>query len=75
MKAFYRVDAVLADPNGSYHGIKFRGGAAFLDWRILGEHQTEVAAQAFGHDPRFTVTEILESDLPNKPPKKVRNAK
>ena len=74
MKAFYRVEIVPseneADPNGTYYGVEFKDGYAYVDWRALGEHETEVAIQAIGHDNRFQVTPILESDLPQEAPKK-----
>lgn len=83
MKAFYRVEisdfqaAVPAKSNGSYYNANFKDGVAYLDWRELGEHETDVAVQALGHDPRFRVIEIRESDLPTDRPKakKRRNAK
>lgn len=83
MKAFYKIEisgfqtAGLVDPNGVYYKVKFKDGIAFLDWRKRGEHENLVAAQLFGHDPRFQVTEILESDLPPAaaPQKKKRNVK
>jgi hypothetical protein len=74
MKAFYRVEIVPseneADRNGTYQDVKFTDGYAYVDWRVLGEHETEVAIQALGHDSRFQVTPILESDLPQEAPKK-----
>ena len=81
MKAFYRVEitdfpaAVPADPNGSYYNANFKDGVAFLDCRDLGEHETDVAVQALGHDPRFRVTEIRESDLPALPNQKKKGKK
>lgn len=74
-KAFYRVELSpdTGDPNGTYHGVAFSDGYAYVDWRVLGEHETEVAIQALGHETRFRVTEILERDLPQAlPPKKAR---
>ena len=76
-KAFYRVELSpdTGDPNGTYQGVAFSDGYAYVDWRVLGEHETEVAIQALGHETRFHVTEILEGDLPKESaPKKTRRA-
>lgn len=74
-KAFYRVEVIPfegreADPNGKHYDIQFADGYAYVSWKEFGEHETEVAIQALGHDPRFRVTEILENEIPESEPKR-----
>ena len=67
-KAHYRVQMVSVpylpplDPNGTYQGIQFADGFAYVNWQTLGEHETYVAIQALGQDERFAVKEIPESE-------------
>lgn len=69
-KAHYTVQIVDApnrpalDPNGTYHGVAFNDGFAYVSWKDLGEQESYVAIQALGSDERFAVKEIPEKVFP-----------
>ncbi len=45
---------------GTYYGVNFVNGFAYVNWQTLGEWESYQAIQALGSDARFTVTEINE---------------
>lgn len=51
---------------GTYYGVNFNNGFAYVNWQTLGEEGTRAALAQLGHDARFTVTEIPERTYRNE---------
>ena len=52
-----------ADLNGTYHGITFTNGFAYVNHNTLGDDAAYTAIQQLGSDDRFRVVEINRKRL------------
>lgn len=53
-----------ANQNGTYYGVTFSNGFAYVNHNTLGDDAAYIAIQQLGSDDRFQVVEIAEKDYP-----------